>query len=340
MKLRRTAHSDVGKTRDHNEDAYGEGEGEPAAHLGDLLIVCDGMGGHAAGEVASQLAVERICATYYGDPTDDRPAALEAAFIAANQEVYRQGRGTMGTTGVAAAFFHDALHVANVGDSRAYLIRDHAIRQISRDHSFVADQIEAGILTPEQARLSSHRNIITRALGHQPDVTVDLFRWPLQIGDLVLLCTDGLHGLVDDEELGQLAENTPFEQLADVLIDLANERGGSDNITVVAALVTALDWESQPLDAPTVDTVAGATTEQITDRLGPLPIADPAVARGERRFSLLGGLLSLLLLVMLLSAIGFVYLNPPNGSAPLISATAPAAPTAPAVPTATLQATP
>ena len=325
MKLRRTARSDVGKMRDHNEDAYGEGEGAIAERLGELLIVCDGMGGHAAGEVASQLAVDRICAAYYADTADDRPAALEAAFVAANHEVHRQGRGTMGTTGVAALLYHNALLIANVGDSRAYLLRADTIRQISRDHSFVADQIEAGLLTPEQARMSAHRNIITRAIGHQSDVTVDLFRWPLQVGDIVLLCSDGLHGLVSDEEMLQLVREQPFDQIADLLVDLANERGGNDNITVIAAIVDALD-EPVQTGENTVDTApleATNTAQPVTERLV-VPVASlPAPRRtvSERRLSLLGGILSLLLLLSLLSVIGFVALNPPTASAPLISAT-------------------
>ncbi len=110
----------------------------------------------------------------------------------------------MGTTGVAALIHHDALHVANVGDSRAYLVRDGQIRQVTRDHSFVSDQVAAGLITAEQARSSPHRNVITRALGYQPEVLVDMFRYPLQVGDIILLCSDGLHGLVTDDEMATL----------------------------------------------------------------------------------------------------------------------------------------
>src|SRR5205085_535303 len=106
---------------------------------------------------------------------------------------------------VAALLHHDALHIANVGDSRAYLIREGTIRQVSRDHSFVSDQVAAGLITAEQARSSPHRNVITRALGYQPEVTVDLFRLPLQVGDIVLLSSDGLHGLVSDSEIAEIA---------------------------------------------------------------------------------------------------------------------------------------
>src|SRR3712207_5220744 len=117
MKLRHSARTDVGKTRDHNEDSYGVGEGEQAEAMGELLLVCDGMGGHAAGEVASQLAVETILSSYYDDSSEDRPHVLQQAFEQANAQVYTRGHGSMGTTGVAALLHHDALHVANVGDS-------------------------------------------------------------------------------------------------------------------------------------------------------------------------------------------------------------------------------
>jgi protein phosphatase len=242
MKLRLSARTDVGKTRDHNEDSYGVGEGEQVEQMGELLVVCDGMGGHAAGEVASQLAVEAILASYYEEASEDRPHALEQAFEQANAQVYARGRGSMGTTGVAALLHHDALHIANVGDSRAYLIRNGEIRQISRDHSFVGDQVAAGLITPDQARVSPHRNVITRALGYQPEVTVDLFRMPLQIGDIIVLSSDGMHGLVTDAEIAEIASARPLDEAAQQLIELANSRGGTDNITVVAAKVEALDW--------------------------------------------------------------------------------------------------
>lgn len=347
MKLRSNARTDVGKTRDHNEDTFGIGEGEVVEHLGELLVVCDGMGGHAAGEVASQLAVAVILEAYYADEREDRPKALEDAFVAANTQVHDQGHGTMGTTGVAAVLHHDALHIANVGDSRAYLIRDHAIRQITRDHSFVSDQIAAGLITPEQARTSAHRNIITRALGHQPQITVDLFRWPLQIGDIVLLCSDGLHGLVEDTELLQLVEEAPFEQVADTLVDLANERGGTDNITVVVAQVQALDWNAQPVPHDTAPIpAASGLTEPITDRLVPSSATTEqmVVPPQERRLSLLGGLLATLLLTVLLFATLFVYLNPVSNaetvpttvaSPPVVTTTAQSAATSAASPAPT-----
>lgn len=333
MKLRSNARTDVGKTRDHNEDTFGIGEGDAVERLGELLVVCDGMGGHAAGEVASQLAVAAILDFYYADEREDRPQVLEDAFVAANAQVNRHGHGTMGTTGVAAVLHHDALHVANVGDSRAYLVRDRTIRQLTRDHSFVGDQIAAGLITPEQARISSHRNIITRALGHQPDVTVDLFRWPLQVGDYVLLCSDGLHGLLDDDELLRTLSETPWTDVADALVDAANAHGGTDNITVVVAQVEALDWNAHPVPDDETDQseVASTITEPITDRLVPPTAAAASTpVEQERRLSLVGGLLATLLLAILLFATVFVYLNPVDTPVPppttsAIPATSPAA---------------
>ena len=337
MKLHSTARTDVGRTRDHNEDTFGLGEGEAVEQLGELLVVCDGMGGHASGEVASQLAVATILEIYYADQNEDRPAALERAFTAANARVHTQGRGTMGTTGVAAVLHHDALHIANVGDSRGYLIRDGTIRQLTRDHSFVSDQLAAGLLTAEQARISAHRNIITRALGHQSEVSVDLFRWPLQVDDIVLLCSDGLHGLVEDDELLQIVQDEPLDDVADVLVDLANARGGTDNITAVLARVDALDWDMQLVADDAATEGASAKTAQITETIIAPPAAVPAAApppgpitppHKERRLSLVGGLLAALLLATLLFAILFVYLTPAPVLAPApvpVAATATAA---------------
>jgi protein phosphatase len=317
MKVHHSARTDVGRTRDHNEDSYGVGEGEQVERFGELLVVCDGMGGHAAGEIASRVAVDTILSDYYAAADEERNGALEQAFSHANEEIYASGHGSMGTTGVAALLYHDALHIANVGDSRAYLIRDGEIRQLSRDHSFVSDQVAAGLITPEQARSSPHRNVITRALGYQSEVSVDLFRWPLQVGDIILLCSDGLHGLVTDDEIAEIAMANPAEEAIDRLIDLANERGGSDNITVAIARVDALDWDAQPLSQAELD----ATPERVTVEL---PVSEAVVAPEpelaapsatpvrpvERRLTLLGGLLAMLLLGVLLFGILFALNQP------------------------------
>ncbi|MDW8145337.1 MAG: Stp1/IreP family PP2C-type Ser/Thr phosphatase [Roseiflexaceae bacterium] len=248
MKLRHSARTDVGRTRDHNEDDFGVGEGAGVDQYGELLVVCDGMGGHAAGEIASRLGVETILSAYYSDPSPDRVEALRRSFERANERIHAEGRGVMGTTGVAALFYKGMLHVANVGDSRAYLIRNDDICQISRDHSLVGEQVAAGVITADQAKSSYYRNVITRALGYQSDVQVDLFHIPLQVGDTIVLCSDGLHGLVSDEEIRIIARSMPLADAVDRLIDLANERGGTDNITTIIAHVDELDAAAAIVD--------------------------------------------------------------------------------------------
>jgi protein phosphatase len=354
MKVHHSARTDVGRTRDHNEDSYGVGEGELVERFGELLVVCDGMGGHAAGEIASRVAVDTILSDYYAVDAEERNGVLEQAFSHANEQIYASGRGSMGTTGVAALLYHDALHIANVGDSRAYLIRDGEIRQLSRDHSFVSDQVAAGLITPEQARSSPHRNVITRALGYQSEVSVDLFRWPLQVGDIILLCSDGLHGLVSDEEIAEIAIAHPADEAIDRLIGLANERGGSDNITVVLAHVDALDWDARPITEAELDDERGRISEheRITVELpvsedatapepeAPTPSAPPA-RPVERRLTLLGGLLAMLLLSVLLFGILFALNQPAVDLAPPPTMPAPAGTAEPsAAPTAAPSAAP
>lgn len=291
MKLRHSARTDVGRTRNHNEDDFGIGEGAGVAQYGELLIVCDGMGGHAAGEVASRLGVETILDTYYSDSSADRASVLQRAFERANERIHIEGRGAMGTTGVAALFYQSTLYVANVGDSRAYLIRNNDICQISRDHSLVSEQVAAGVITAEQARSSYYRNVITRALGYQPDVQVDLFHLPLEAGDTVVLCSDGLHGLVSDEEIREIATSMPLAEAVDRLIDLANERGGTDNITTIIARVDELDQPSpataEPSDATRVTVelsppvTAAMPKLSTTGRFEPepdLPVTEPLAA--------------------------------------------------------------
>jgi serine/threonine protein phosphatase PrpC len=296
MKLRHSARTDVGKTRDHNEDDFGVGEGAGVEQYGELLIVCDGMGGHAAGEVASRLGVETILSTYYSDASPDRVDVLRRAFERANARIHAEGRGAMGTTGVAALFYQGMLHVANVGDSRAYLIRNDEICQVSRDHSLVGEQVAAGVITADQARSSYYRNVITRALGYQPEVQVDLFHLPLQAGDMVVLCSDGLHGLVGDEEISEIVRSMPLADAVDRLIDLANERGGTDNITAIVAQVDELDALPAGIDHPRTErttaelpvTVTGATVEfpataqlpaePATERILPQPATPPPAA--------------------------------------------------------------
>ncbi len=300
MRVRFSARSDIGMRREVNQDAYGTRELSDAT----LLLVCDGMGGHAAGEVASRLAVDTILATFVEDAPPD--AALRQAFVAANETIYREGRGSMGTTGVAALFRGDTLYVANVGDSRAYLIREGQISQISRDHSFVSDQVAAGLMTPEQARTSNVRNIITRALGYQAAVQVDTFNLALQPGDTVVLSSDGMHGLIEDREIAEVASMLPPEEAVQRLVDTSNARGGHDNITVVIGLVDEIDPIGK-VEPPTTTVARSRSPTQPLSDDAP-QTADTSSPVRERPLSRTGLLLAGLLLVLMLGG-GFFLTN-------------------------------
>ncbi|NJL34727.1 MAG: serine/threonine-protein phosphatase [Chloroflexaceae bacterium] len=206
MKIFYSASTDTGRQRQVNQDSFDVSDAERSEQLGQLLVVCDGMGGHLAGEIASQLGVEMIMKSFYEAPHDAIDRILQRAFQEANDRIYRKGKGAMGTTGVAALLFDNMVYVANVGDSRAYLVRGGTITQITHDHSLVQEQIDANLLTPEEARHSHYRNMITRALGHRPDVEVDLFEQSVQEGDILILSSDGMHGLIDDDEIAQIVE--------------------------------------------------------------------------------------------------------------------------------------
>ncbi|MBU6334294.1 MAG: Stp1/IreP family PP2C-type Ser/Thr phosphatase [Chloroflexi bacterium] len=280
MDIETSARSDTGLRRDHNEDDFAIANGQDTVQFGTLLVVCDGMGGHAAGEVASELAVNTIMDTYYRTVDGARDDALCRAFEEANRRVFTEGRGVMGTTGVAALLYQARLYVANVGDSRAYHIRGSQITQITRDHSLVADQIAAGLITAEQARTLTYRNVITRAIGHQGDIQVDVFSIPLQDGDIILLASDGLTGMVRDDEIRQLIGPGPLDDASDALVNRANECGGTDNITVALARVSGIpasDGAAAPLPAPPLP--VPPVTRRVT------PLGTPVVARtaGSRR---------------------------------------------------------
>lgn len=338
MKVRYTALTDTGQRRDKNQDNHGERESPPDKNKGLILVVCDGMGGHMAGEVASQLGVKTIIDTYFSTDLHNL-AAVEQAFIEANQQIHIQGHGTMGTTGVAALLVDNRVYVANVGDSRAYLIRNGTIEQISTDHSFVAEQVAAGLLTPAEARTSSYRNMITRALGHQSEVQVDLFTLPIQPNDLVLLSTDGLHNLIEDYEIVAVLSEQTLDQAAQHLVDLANARGGPDNITVIVAQVDEIEDRAndeankvtEPLDASSVPASSVTTRSAAPDMADDTsPTPSPSAASGERPLSRAGLALASLTLALLMAVATWAMLYPvdPN-PAPVATAIPTMAPTAP-----------
>lgn len=241
MTVRVGAASDLGLRRSGNEDRFGVWMPEAPERdtRGVLLVVADGMGGAMAGEVASQFAVDCVLENYragHGAIVDD----LRQAILAANRVIHEHSRAHaelrgMGTTCTAVVLREGELSFAHVGDSRAYFVRAGALRQVTTDHSLVAQLVEHHHITPEQAKVDPRRNVVTRSVGVGTELDVDAARFDeaLVAGDTVLLCSDGLHTLVDDAEIARLASGPDVDAACAALIALANERGGNDNITVV-----------------------------------------------------------------------------------------------------------
>jgi PPM family protein phosphatase len=245
-----SSQSDIGCLRQNNEDAFGYWEPEDDRlflRKGRLAVVADGMGGYEGGQEASRLAVETLVAVYRDFGGDDPQAALVEGLQTAHEQIrnysfdHPELRG-MGTTCTAAAIVrgefagaqYDVLYFVHVGDTRLYLIRDGQITKVTRDHSYVGRLVESGIISPEEAEKHPQRNILTAALGTNPELIMDSPRQPepLRPEDVLLICTDGLWGQVRDPEILDAVENKSAEQAGRELIELARERGGPDNITV------------------------------------------------------------------------------------------------------------
>lgn len=233
--------SDLGRSRQVQQDHvsyYIPQDPQQMARWGALYIVADGMGGHQAGDVASQGAVKHVISQYYGATLADVGTGLVHAIRSANRLIYEQAQTNpayagMGTTMVAAVILGRKVYIASVGDSRAYLIGPKAIRQITEDHSWVGEQLRAGLLTPEEARVHPQRNVVTRALGSKPSVEVDLFEGEISDHDILFICSDGVTGHLEDPEIAALARAHPPEEAARRMVDLANERGGHDNMSII-----------------------------------------------------------------------------------------------------------
>jgi PPM family protein phosphatase len=244
------ARTDVGMIRAGNEDAFFADANE---HRG-LFIVADGMGGHAAGEVASEMAVQIVTRelTSVNDLSiDDVNHAISKAVRTANRAIYdrtlaevdKQG---MGTTVSLLMLGGTRYAIGQVGDSRVYLLRNGQLHQLTKDHSYVQEQVDAGFLTPEQARYHPYSNVITRCVGAAEQVEPDVFTGSVLTGDLFLVASDGLTGMVDDRRLLQLLmQRQPPQRLVDLLIREANGRGGLDNITAIVVQVSAVDEPPQ-----------------------------------------------------------------------------------------------
>jgi PPM family protein phosphatase len=229
--------TDVGQRRDHNEDAFVTFEAGDGAVV---LVVADGMGGHLAGEVASAIAIE-VIQRELTEPAADPPGTLQATIEHANQEIWSEAerdpeKAGMGSTIVAAIVVGNQAYLANAGDSPAYLVRDGTAEQITHDHGLVAEQIAAGLIREEDAEHHPFRHILTRCLGAESSVEVEIYPpCELQDGDVLVLCSDGLTEHVKKGELAALITSADPDEIAKGLVDVANQRGGHDNITVVVA---------------------------------------------------------------------------------------------------------
>jgi protein phosphatase len=230
-----------------------------------IFVVADGMGGHAAGEVASEMAVRYIArelGSLRGLGDEQVADRMRAAIRAANAAIFQRtltehDKRGMGTTVTALALYEGRYLVGQVGDSRAYLLRDGQLAQLTKDHSYVQEQVDAGYLTPEQARSHPYSNVITRCVGANADVLPDVYVGPVRQSDLILLASDGLTGMLEDYQLAEVLGTSDVPQrMVDALIAEANRHGGLDNITAIVVRVDAVD----PLPSDDNPTLPNAPT--------------------------------------------------------------------------------
>jgi serine/threonine protein phosphatase PrpC len=331
--------SDPGRVRSNNEDAVGGFEPVDRAlraERGCLYVVADGMGGHAAGEVASNYAVASILRDYFTMPWEGPEPSLRAAIAAANAAIHAEGSAPgehqgMGSTVVAAAVLPDRAVIANVGDSRAYLLRDGKLRQLSLDHSWVAERVAIGLLTPEQAAAHPGKNVLTRNLGFSSQAEPSVAEIALQAGDRLLLCSDGLSGPLSEEQMTALLGDGNAEQAATALIAAANEAGGRDNIGVVVlapgaaregapqGVLEALpppSWQPAALEPPPtpVQPTPPEPSSPSSESAPPQTPLPAAVAAPKRRHRLLLGAATAVVLVVGALTAGAVALAGRGGS--------------------------
>jgi protein phosphatase len=261
--------SDVGKVRPANEDYVGDpealaplvGSRSRLVSRGVLFAVADGMGGHARGEIASKLAIDVLYATFYnapGDPVEmfkkailTANTAVRRAGVLAKPETIGKGEGartlpSMGTTLVAALVLGRWLLVGNIGDSRAYLMNDGRLEQVSRDHTYLAEEIRRGLVPADAAETSPFRHLITRSLGTKDAVEVDLFWRPWPDGATLLLATDGLHGVVEELEMETILASRPPDEAVKALVKAAHDGGAPDNVSVVVVHKPATHGKKAP----------------------------------------------------------------------------------------------
>lgn len=231
--------TDVGKNRVTNQD-YVYCKSDAVGNLPNVFIVADGMGGHKAGDIASVTAVDAVLKSIEQSEKTDVISIMEEAVREANKTLYEKSKSNeewagMGTTLVLATVMDNTIFVANIGDSRLYLIDD-GIHQITRDHSYVEEMVSIGEIDKSEARTHSKKNIITRAIGVEEETHADFFEVQFKKGDKLLMCSDGLTNMIEDNDiLSVIAGNNDIESTVHKLIDLANDSGGKDNIAVLIA---------------------------------------------------------------------------------------------------------
>lgn len=239
------ARTDLGRVRENNEDKFEfflPEDPETLANKGSLFAVADGMGGHSAGQVASELALKTVVESYYADPSPVVSDSLRAAVAKANALIYDTARAIversgMGTTLTGLVVRGEEAFIVHVGDSRCYLLRGGTLRQLTDDHSWVGEQLRLGAINEEEAASSPFRNIITRSLGTSPAVEADVLEESVQAGDVFLLCTDGLSGDLSPDDIRAALSDGGASKVAWDLVNLALERGGRDNITAMVVAV-------------------------------------------------------------------------------------------------------
>jgi serine/threonine protein phosphatase PrpC len=237
--------TDVGLLRERNEDRCGAFTPEDAAtrrERGRLFVVADGMGGHAGGDVAAEITVETLPAGYYQGEWKGAAETLRRAYIAANAAIERRaaaeaGLNGMGAAAVAVAVIGGRAIVAHLGDCRAYLVRDGRTERLTADHTWVGERIAAGQMTADQARVHHYRHVLVRALGAEEQADPSVGEMELRTNDALVLCSDGLSDMVEDEEIAPVAAEGDARTVARALVDLALERGGPDNVSVAVIRV-------------------------------------------------------------------------------------------------------
>lgn len=240
MKITTAFHTDKGKIRATNEDAVGYF----SLPQGDLFIVCDGMGGHAAGEIASQMAVESIHDFFRHNAQQKSEKLLREAIIFANNKIWQSAQSVkehkgMGTTCVVAFLQNNTLQIGHVGDSRAYLFSENRLISLTKDHSYVQRLLDMHIIEAQEIPTHPHRGVITRSLGYEPHIQPEISKAiTVKSGDVLLLCTDGITAELNDEQIQGIMQNAAtIEEKAKQLVETANAVKGSDNITAFVALL-------------------------------------------------------------------------------------------------------